>query len=106
MCRGDINVHELILVRHGQSSCNLNEHHYGALQELNKTEMTENFGGALLGIWPHIYDVSPLALDRHDLRNPRFNPRGESLSGEQLHPDDPKQAAKKAAAVANQEIIK
>jgi len=37
----------------------LNERHYGALQGLNKAEMTRTFGEAQVHLWRRSYDVAP-----------------------------------------------
>lgn len=48
----------------------LNERHYGALQELNKKETAEKYGEEQVKIWRRSYDVLPPALDPSDERNP------------------------------------
>ena len=62
----------------------LNEHHYGSLQGLNKAEMAEKFGEAQVKIWRRSYDVPPPALELADERHPRFDRRYASLTPEQL----------------------
>lgn len=53
----------------------LNERHYGALQGLNKAEMTERHGEAQVKIWRRSYDVPPPPLEPNDERAPRFDRR-------------------------------
>ena len=52
------------------NSWRLNERHYGALQGLNKSEMTEKYGEKQVHIWRRSYDVRPPALSKEDPRNP------------------------------------
>jgi len=42
----------------------LNERHYGALQGLNKAEMTERYGEQQVLLWRRSYDVPPPPLER------------------------------------------
>jgi 2,3-bisphosphoglycerate-dependent phosphoglycerate mutase len=53
----------------------LNERHYGALQGLNKAEMTLKYGKEQVHLWRRSYDVPPPPLDWDDPRHPRFDPR-------------------------------
>lgn len=46
------------------NSWRLNERHYGALQGLNKSEMSAKYGEEQVHIWRRSYDVQPPALDR------------------------------------------
>ncbi|MFN7975572.1 MAG: 2,3-diphosphoglycerate-dependent phosphoglycerate mutase [Acidobacteriota bacterium] len=62
----------------------LNERHYGALQGLNKKEMTETYGEAQVHLWRRSYDVRPPALELGDDRHPRNDPRYRSLSPDLL----------------------
>jgi 2,3-bisphosphoglycerate-dependent phosphoglycerate mutase len=62
----------------------LNERHYGALQGLNKAEMTVKFGEAQVHIWRRSYDIQPPALDLDDPRHPRFDRRYANLSEVEL----------------------
>jgi len=41
----------------------LNERHYGALQGLNKTDMTKQYGAEQVQIWRRSFDVRPPALE-------------------------------------------
>ena len=65
-------------------SWRLNERHYGALQGLNKAEMTEKFGEKQVFEWRRSYDVRPPALEDTDPRHPRFDPRYAELTPAQL----------------------
>jgi len=64
-------------------SWRLNERHYGALQELNKSEATVELGEDQVRLWRRSYDVPPPALKLDDPRHPCQDPR---YSG--LHPSD------------------
>lgn len=46
------------------NSWRLNERHYGALQGLNKSEMSAKYGEEQVHIWRRSYDVQPPALER------------------------------------------
>jgi len=52
------------------NSWRLNERHYGALQGLNKSEMTQKYGEKQVHIWRRSYDIRPPALSKDDTRNP------------------------------------
>ena len=69
----------------------LNERHYGALQGLNKAEMTEKYGAEQVLQWRRSYATPPPPLDLDDPRHPAHErryagvppgslPRGESLA--------------------------
>jgi 2,3-bisphosphoglycerate-dependent phosphoglycerate mutase len=58
----------------------LNERHYGALQGLNKKEMSERYGKEQVHAWRRSYDVPPPVLEWDDERHPRFDPRYADLS--------------------------
>ncbi|MBV5348071.1 2,3-diphosphoglycerate-dependent phosphoglycerate mutase [bacterium] len=62
----------------------LNERHYGALQGLNKSETTKQYGEAQVKLWRRSYDVRPPALELQDLRHPRHDPRYQLLFPNQL----------------------
>jgi 2,3-bisphosphoglycerate-dependent phosphoglycerate mutase len=62
----------------------LNERHYGALQGLNKAEMTSKHGEAQVKIWRRSYDVRPPPLTPDDPRHPSHDPRYAGLSPEEL----------------------
>ncbi|SRR5690554_300163 len=65
-------------------SWRLNERHYGALTGLNKAETAEKYGDEQVHIWRRSYDTPPPALDADDERHPRFDPRYQNLSADQL----------------------
>jgi 2,3-bisphosphoglycerate-dependent phosphoglycerate mutase len=62
----------------------LNERHYGALQGLNKAEMTAKFGEEQVLLWRRSYDLPPPALTRDDPRHPRGDPRYAGLAESEL----------------------
>jgi 2,3-bisphosphoglycerate-dependent phosphoglycerate mutase len=59
-----------------EKSWRLNERHYGALQGLNKAEMTAKYGEAQVLLWRRSYDIPPPALQaddpRYEGRDPRY----------------------------------
>ena len=57
----------------------LNERHYGALQGLNKKQMSEDCGGDQVLAWRRSYDVRPPGLDRDDPRHPANDHRYDHL---------------------------
>jgi len=65
-------------------SWRLNERHYGALQGLNKSEMTERHGAAQVKVWRRSYDVRPPPLSPEDPRHPAREPRYADLTPEEL----------------------
>lgn len=58
----------------------LNERHYGALQGLNKAEITAKYGGDQVKIWRRGYDVLPMLLTKEDPRYPKNDVRYKDLS--------------------------
>ncbi len=62
----------------------LNERHYGALQGLNKLEMTEKFGAEQVQIWRRSYAVRPPALAEDDPRLPSRDPRYADLKPDEV----------------------
>ena len=62
----------------------LNERHYGALQGLNKAEMTAKHGEGQVKIWRRSYDIPPPPLSADDPRHPSRDPRYAGLSPSQL----------------------
>ena len=67
-----------------EKSWRLNERHYGALQGLNKAEMTKRYGEKQVHIWRRSYDIRPPALEKSDERHPGNDPRYADLSPEEL----------------------
>jgi 2,3-bisphosphoglycerate-dependent phosphoglycerate mutase len=65
-------------------SWRLNERHYGALQGLNKAEMSKKVGEEQVHIWRRSYDVRPPALEKTDARYPGKDPRYHELSKSEL----------------------
>jgi 2,3-bisphosphoglycerate-dependent phosphoglycerate mutase len=57
----------------------LNERHYGALQGLDKAEMTARYGEAQVFQWRRSYDVPPPPLEEGDERLPDGDPRYRGL---------------------------
>jgi 2,3-bisphosphoglycerate-dependent phosphoglycerate mutase len=62
-----------------QHSWRLNERHYGALQGLNKAEMSAKFGEAQVLQWRRSYDIRPPALEPDDPRSVAGDPRYKNL---------------------------
>ena len=62
----------------------LNERHYGELQGLNKTEMSEKHGEDQVKIWRRSYDVPPPLLKTTDPRHPSFDPRYKSIDPSEI----------------------
>lgn len=62
----------------------LNERHYGALQGLNKAEITKQHGEEQVKVWRRSYDIPPPALDPGDSRSPQNDPRYASLKPQEL----------------------
>jgi 2,3-bisphosphoglycerate-dependent phosphoglycerate mutase len=58
-----------------ERSWRLNERHYGALQGLDKAQMTAQHGEAQVKIWRRSYDIAPPPLGIDDRRHPRHDPR-------------------------------
>ncbi len=62
----------------------LNERHYGALQGLDKTKTSENYGEATVHEWRRGFGTMPPPLDREDPRFPGHDPRYAMLSDDEL----------------------
>ena len=62
-----------------EKSWRLNERHYGALQGLNKADMTQQYGEAQVKLWRRSYSVRPPPLAENDPRHPNFDPRYSDL---------------------------
>ena len=52
------------------TSWRLNERHYGALQGLNKAEMTQKYGAEQVKLWRRGFDIPPPPLPEGDARFP------------------------------------
>lgn len=65
------------------NSWRLNERHYGALQGLNKAEMTQKYGEEQVFQWRRSFDVPPPPLEADDPRHPRLDPRYAELTPEE-----------------------
>lgn len=57
----------------------LNERHYGVLQGMNKSEIFAQWGEEDSRRWWRGYSAQPPALEPHDPRHPRFDPRYKEL---------------------------
>ena len=62
----------------------LNERHYGALQGLNKAEVSEKYGEEQVFLWRRSYDTPPPSLTLTDNRYPGNDARYQSLSKEEI----------------------
>ena len=62
----------------------LNERHYGALQELSKTEITEKYGEEQVMIWRRSYDARPPQISDFDPRFPAHDIRYEGIDASLL----------------------
>jgi 2,3-bisphosphoglycerate-dependent phosphoglycerate mutase len=62
----------------------LNERHYGALQGLNKAELSVKVGEERVHRWRRSYDVRPPALEKTDKRYPGNDPKYRGLSENEL----------------------
>lgn len=58
----------------------LNERHYGALQGLNKADMTRQYGEQQVLVWRRSYDTPPPALEATDPRSERGDRRYAQLA--------------------------
>ncbi|HVN45934.1 MAG TPA: 2,3-diphosphoglycerate-dependent phosphoglycerate mutase [Steroidobacteraceae bacterium] len=67
-----------------ERSWRLNERHYGALQGLDKAQMTAQHGEAQVKVWRRSYDVAPPPLGLEDRRHPRFDPRYAHIDPSEL----------------------
>ena len=65
-------------------SWRLNERHYGALQGLNKHEMTLKYGESQVKLWRRSADVRPPALSKDDPRHPKNDSKYESLKEDEI----------------------
>ena len=67
-----------------EKSWRLNEKSYGAIQGLNKAETAQKYGDEQVLLWRRSFDVQPPALDLHDERSPRMDPRYAELSDNEI----------------------
>ncbi|MBR6418454.1 MAG: 2,3-diphosphoglycerate-dependent phosphoglycerate mutase [Bacteroidales bacterium] len=67
-----------------EKSWRLNEKSYGAIQGLNKAETAKKYGDEQVLRWRRSFDVQPPALDLHDERSPRMDPRYAELSDAEI----------------------
>ena len=65
-------------------SWRLNEHHYGALQGLNKAETAKKHSADQVHIWRRSWDIPPPPLAKDDDRNPGADRRYADLSKDEL----------------------
>jgi 2,3-bisphosphoglycerate-dependent phosphoglycerate mutase len=65
-------------------SWRLNERHYGALQGLNKAELSVKLGEEQVHMWRRSYAVRPPALKKTDQRYPGHDPKYRGLSESEL----------------------
>lgn len=67
-----------------EKSWRLNEKSYGAIQGLNKADTAAKYGDDQVLLWRRSFDVQPPALDMHDPKSPRMDPRYAEMSDEQI----------------------
>ncbi len=67
-----------------EKSWRLNEKSYGAIQGLNKADTAKKYGDDQVLLWRRSFDVQPPALDLHDERSPRMDPRYDELSDSEI----------------------
>jgi 2,3-bisphosphoglycerate-dependent phosphoglycerate mutase len=65
-------------------SWRLNERHYGALQGLNKADVSRKAGEEQVHTWRRSYDVRPPALEKTDARFPGKDPKYSELGESEL----------------------
>jgi 2,3-bisphosphoglycerate-dependent phosphoglycerate mutase len=65
-------------------SWRLNERHYGALQGLDKAEMTARHGEAQVKIWRRSYDIPPPPMPESDPGHPKHDPRYRNVDSRLL----------------------
>ncbi|MBP5515361.1 MAG: 2,3-diphosphoglycerate-dependent phosphoglycerate mutase [Bacteroidales bacterium] len=67
-----------------EKSWRLNEKSYGAIQGLNKADTAKKYGDDQVLLWRRSFDVQPPALDMHDERSPRMDPRYAELTDAEI----------------------
>ncbi|MDL2213102.1 2,3-diphosphoglycerate-dependent phosphoglycerate mutase [Bacteroides sp. OttesenSCG-928-E20] len=67
-----------------EKSWRLNEKHYGNLQGLNKAETADKYGDEQVLIWRRSYNITPMALEENDPRNPKLDIRYKDIDDKEL----------------------
>ena len=67
-----------------EKSWRLNEKSYGAIQGLNKADTAKKYCDDQVLLWRRSFDTQPPALDMHDERSPRMDPRYAELSDSEI----------------------
>lgn len=67
-----------------EKSWRLNEKSYGAIQGLNKADTAAKYGDEQVLLWRRSFDVQPPALDMHEDRSPRMDPRYNELTDAEI----------------------
>ena len=67
-----------------EKSWRLNEKSYGAIQGLNKADTAKKYGDDQVLLWRRSFDVQPPALDLHDERSPRMDPRYKEIPDNEI----------------------
>lgn len=67
-----------------EKSWRLNEKSYGAIQGLNKADTAAKYGDEQVLLWRRSFDVQPPALDMHEERSPRMDPRYNELTDAEI----------------------
>ncbi|QJC28933.1 2,3-diphosphoglycerate-dependent phosphoglycerate mutase [Enterobacteriaceae endosymbiont of Plateumaris rustica] len=62
----------------------LNERHYGALQGMNKNQITEKYGKKQVHKWRRSFDINPPSLTIEDHRYPRYDSKYSKLEDYEL----------------------
>ncbi|QJC30689.1 2,3-diphosphoglycerate-dependent phosphoglycerate mutase [Enterobacteriaceae endosymbiont of Macroplea appendiculata] len=65
-------------------SWRLNERHYGALQGMNKLQVTQKYGEKQVTLWRRSYQINPPALTIDDPRCPRYDAKYSHLEDYEL----------------------
>ncbi|ANZ22517.1 phosphoglyceromutase [Buchnera aphidicola (Diuraphis noxia)] len=62
----------------------LNERHYGALEGLNKNEVSQKYGEKKVTLWRRSFDITPPKIDETDQRFPKNDIRYSNLNIHQI----------------------